>query len=501
MNDQQKIKNVSITLYPFHLRTDFGRGFQETAANASQIWEKLADIGKTLKIPALEKLRDSLLCYENGEYSPERENAESLEHLSEKEIEFKIDAFWQDRPLEGSILPSRFQDSYTADLTFFYSDSPIPVADLQCFNPKNCLLPASLEPSIGQTILIYGEPVVYDGYRQLADACIASFVGKKLPYRNQGHVFGSPIFEYSNSELDPSQACHILVWLQDDPKTLDSVDDNFNYFLQRLLFYRSKVRFSYYKAGQTYEEGEKLEVAIEGKKADFNAIDRETDPEKRLKLLKDLLSDLRKNLFDYTACLRDLRDRQTTIATNIDNYESTLASLRQAIGEKYAVETDSLALFEDFLGLAREKYEPQILIYLNYLSASQSIFQEAIAMIRGMVEIEQVEFDRSSEANEKQRDKQLQNIVFFVGTAVGVGGIAATSYPLISKENPIVAPWHREADGLHPFVSSLLVSSAMGAIALLVVGLVLGLLRAYRRIISGSQLLEARSQSSEENKT
>ena len=489
MNSEQKIKNVSVTLYPFHLRTDFGRGFQETAANASQIWEKLADIGKKFQIPALEKLRDSLLCYEEGKYSPKKENAESLEQLSEKEIEFKIDAFWEDRPLEGSILPSRFQDSYTADLTFFYPESPIPVAELKRFNPVSasadksvrCLLPPSLQPSIGQTILIYGEPVVYDGYRELADACIASFVGEELSlsYKNQGQVFGSPIFEYSNSELDPSQGCHILVWLQDDPKTLDCVSPNFNYFLQRLLFYRSKVIFSYYKARQIYKEGERLEVAIESKKAEFDAIDAETDPEKRLKLLKDLLSRLRKDLFNYTACLRYLRDRQTTIAANIDNYELTLANLRQAIAAKYPVETDSLALFEDFLGLAKEKYEPQILIYLNYLGASQSIFQEAIAMIRGMVEIEQVEFDRSSEANEKERDKQLQNIVFFVGTAVGVGGIAATSYPLISKEDPIVAPWHREAEGLHPFVSSLLVSSA---IALLVVSLIFGVARAYRRI-------------------
>ena len=53
-----------------------------------------------------------------------------------------------------------------------------------------------------------------------------------------------------------------------------------------------------------------------------------------------------------------------------------------------------------------------------------------------MVEIEQVEFDREQEDNEKKRDRQLENIIFFVGTAIGGGQIFSAAYPLI-KDTPI----------------------------------------------------------------
>ena len=60
-----------------------------------------------------------------------------------------------------------------------------------------------------------------------------------------------------------------------------------------------------------------------------------------------------------------------------------------------------------------------------------------------MVEIEQVELDREQmglykqqEDREKRRDRQLENIIFFVGTAIGGGQIFWASYPLI-KDTPI----------------------------------------------------------------
>jgi len=38
--------------------------------------------------------------------------------------------------------------------------------------------------------------------------------------------------------------------------------------------------------------------------------------------------------------------------------------------------------------------------------------------------------------NEAQRDRQLGNIIFFVGTAIGGGQIFSAAYPLI-KDTPI----------------------------------------------------------------
>ncbi len=49
---------------------------------------------------------------------------------------------------------------------------------------------------------------------------------------------------------------------------------------------------------------------------------------------------------------------------------------------------------------------------------------------------EQIEIDRKNEDKEKKRSRQLENIIFFVGTAIGGGPIFWASYPLI-KDTPI----------------------------------------------------------------
>ncbi|WP_333261613.1 hypothetical protein [Microcoleus sp. S13_C5] len=49
---------------------------------------------------------------------------------------------------------------------------------------------------------------------------------------------------------------------------------------------------------------------------------------------------------------------------------------------------------------------------------------------------EQMDIDRNNEDKEKKRSRQLENIIFFVGTAIGGGQIFWASYLLI-KDTPI----------------------------------------------------------------
>jgi hypothetical protein len=42
-----------------------------------------------------------------------------------------------------------------------------------------------------------------------------------------------------------------------------------------------------------------------------------------------------------------------------------------------------------------------------------------------------LELYKQNEDKEKKRDRQLENIIFFVGTAIGGGQIFSTAYPLI----------------------------------------------------------------------
>ena len=109
------------------------------------------------------------------------------------------------------------------------------MANLKQLNPQGCLLPNHIKASIGQTLLLYAEPVVYDGYSAMADKCVRAFVGEsiwsELTITATGELFGSPIFEYDRV----AKKCHILVWLTQDPQFSDRVTTDFNYYLINLL--------------------------------------------------------------------------------------------------------------------------------------------------------------------------------------------------------------------------------------------------------------------------
>lgn len=159
--------------------------------------------------------------------------------------------------------------------------------------------------------------------------------------------------------------------------------------------------------------------------------------------------------------VRYLQEDRNTIDINAENYAEMLTRIRIL-----CIEDDNLDFWQKFLDLAKNTYQRQIEIDLNYLIASQDLFQQSISTVRGMVEIEQVEFDREKEDKEKKRDRQLENIIFFVGTAIGGGQIFSAAYPLI-KDTPI--QWRLDSSlPLHPFAATILWS--------LLFGLVFGLL-------------------------
>jgi len=168
MNEQPQIRNPSITLYPFHLRNDGNEGYQQTAQNAELLWKNLAEnVGEKFDLPELKSLRDKLICYQNGLYHPAGENDgfsdQKLLIPNGKTLKFEPITQPENRKLYGSIDARRIHDTYTADLTFYYKDDTIQVADLKQFNPQCCLLPNQIQASLGQTLLLYAEPIVYNG--------------------------------------------------------------------------------------------------------------------------------------------------------------------------------------------------------------------------------------------------------------------------------------------------------------------------------------------------
>ncbi|MEG3840576.1 hypothetical protein [Microcoleus sp. herbarium14] len=501
MSQECQIKNPSITLYPFHLRNDSDEGYDAVAKNAQCLWENLADnVGTKFNSNELKCLRDKLICYKDKQYYPqgeqEKPNNGKLLTGDGKTLKFQPITQPDNPKIYGSINALQIHDTYTADLTFYYKNVTMKVADLNQLNPQGCLLPKAIQPSLGQTLLLYAAPAVYDTYPKLAEECVTAFVHNQQQaspeFRASGILFGSPIFEYDSREDDASKLCHILVWLQDNPQTLNLVAKSaFNSYLMNLLCSRAKIVFVYHEARKKYRKAQQIVGELEKKLPEFSEIEREQDRQVKLQKLKQLLAEVRTKMLACAHEVRYLQEDRNTIDTNADNYAEALTRIRSL-----SMEGDNLDFWQKFLDLAEGKYQRQIEIYLNYLIASQDLFQQSISTVRGMVEIEQVEFDREKEErerqrdreqiqlyrqkeeeekirdrqqidlyreqeeNEKKRDRQLENIIFFVGTAIGGGQIFSAAYPLI-KDQPI--QWKLDFSlPLHPFAATILWSLLFG---------------------------------------
>jgi len=507
MSEEWQIKNPSITLYPFHLRDDGDEGYGKVAKNAQNLWETLADnVGKEFNSNELKSLREKLICYKDKQYYPkgEQENPNNGKLLPDKGETLDLQLITQpDKPeLYGSIYPRRIHDTYTADLTFCYKNATMKVADLNQLNPQGCLLPNAIKPSLGQTLLLYAAPAVYDTYPKLADECVTAFVqGKQQAspeFRAEGKLFGSPIFEYDSREDDAAKRCHILVWLQDNAQTLQSATPTFNSYLMNLLCSRAKIVFVYREARKKYRKAQQIVGELEKKLPEFGEVEREQSQEVKLQKLKKLLAEVRTKMFACAQQVRYLQEDRNTIDINAENYAEALTRIKSL-----SIEGDNLDFLQKFLDLAEGKYQRQIEIDLKYLIASQDLFQQSISTVRGMVEIEQVELDREqvelykqkedeektrdreqielykqkeeeektrdrdqmtlyreNEDKEKKRDRQLENIIFFVGTAIGGGQIFSAAYPLI-KDTPIY--WKPDFSlPLHPFAATIFWSLLFG---------------------------------------
>ncbi|AFZ09264.1 hypothetical protein Osc7112_4998 [Oscillatoria nigro-viridis PCC 7112] len=492
MTEPPQIKNPSITLYPFHLRDDSDEGYGQVARNAQSLWENLADnVGKEFNINELKSLRDKLICYKDGLYYPDGEqenltNGKLLIPDGGKTLKFPQIIQPDHHKLDGSIYALRIHDTYTADLTFYYQNATIKVADLTRLNPQGCLLPNAIQPSLGQTLLLYAEPAVYDTYRKLADESVKAFVQDKQPsqveFRAEGKLFGSPIFEYDSREDDATKRCHFLVWLQENSQTLKFATPTFNSYLMNLLCSRAKIVFVYGEARKKYRKAQQIVSELEKKLPEFSQIEREQDRQVKLQKLKQLLAEIRIKMFDCTQQVRYLQEDRNTIDTNAENYGDALTKIKGL-----SIPGDNLDFLKKFLDLAENKYQRQIEIDFNYLIASQDLFQQSISTVRGMVEIEQVELDREQmelykqkEEEEKKRDRQLENIIFFVGTAIGGGQIFSAAYPLI-KDKPI--KWQPDFSlPLHPFAATILWSLLFGLLfGLLMLGIAVWVRKTFLR--------------------
>ena len=443
MNDIQttgKLANPKLTLFAFHLRYNLTQGSPQPVENAESLWQKCVELGQKLNIPRLQSLPERLRN-ENAPTSQNNQTSAYLELLPQDKMLNFTAIPQKDKPhLAGEVYPLQIHDTYAVDLTLGYPHTTVEIAQLRGLNPDGFLLPSQIKASLGQTLMLFAQPVAeIEDERQLADACVEALLsdseGQKLQVtcQAQGQFLGSPIFEYDNNQDNPERQCHILVWLNCHLQT-EELEAASNYYqpLINLLCYRSKILYAYYQSRWCNNQARPLYSQWESKAKKFTEL--KSEPEIPLEQLKQWLTETPPIAFDYSVHLRDLELHRTTIETNAKNCRLSFDKIASL-----CVKGDNLDFWQNFLNLADDKFQEQILVDLSYLTPGQQLFEQMIATIRGVVAIAQAERERILAETIRQKDKaeqeQEQRLQLWI--ALVVTGLAVSSISSSVQSQPV----------------------------------------------------------------
>ncbi|RCJ24209.1 hypothetical protein A6S26_19490 [Nostoc sp. ATCC 43529] len=438
------MKNFSLSLYAFHLCHTFADLPGEVVADANLLWENLVKIGETsLTFVGLKDLRSKLICYQNNIYDPKREQGRKTEWLTDTgTLDLGSLPTTEGFKINANLQPFLLNDTYAVDLTLV-AESPnisIDIPQLQHFKPTS-LLPSNIQASLGQTLWIYGEVDPNENCDVLAEKlAIALVAGTNFNpvITHKGELFDSLLFEYQALEPDnPTKQCHILILINNSQAAIVTLAESAYNWLLNLLCSYHKILYIYQLARQRYREARTIYSELETKIQKFNSLVSENQIE--LSGLKSLMGKIPKKSFDYTRCLQDLQTHHTAIITNINNYKICLENIQNINSG------NSPQFWQDFINKDCKKWQEQIQTDINYLTPGQELFVQLVDTIRGIVETEQAESDRS-----------LENKIQILG--IGFGGGAIISGVIVQHIDKIPIPLTSPKNPPNPFYASLILS-------------------------------------------
>jgi len=270
-------------------------------------------------------------------------------------------------------------------------------------------------------------------------------------------LFDSSIFEYGNPNSSHGYK-HILVWLffteEKEERYYSKADENLSLFYQEfidLFFYRNKVIKAYHLSRDVYLDIHSLykefkqtvrEIAniqsiennslVTNTNRDLSSEIKRVSPQNKIvpKMSPDnnltvsnkirRLSDIElKNYQDklsifplldleYSEYLTEFDKYCLTIETNTKNYAEKLRQIQQKSAN------ENLHFLSNLNQIISVKFSNQIQTDLGYFANTPGLIDKAITSIRGIVEIEQAE-----------RDRSLENTVQVLGIAFGGGAIVS----------------------------------------------------------------------------
>ncbi|MBE9051085.1 hypothetical protein IQ243_11780 [Nostocales cyanobacterium LEGE 11386] len=297
------------------------------------------------------------------------------------------------------------------------------------------MLPANIQASLGQTLWIYGEVDPSENCDILAEKLAIALVANtnlNPEQKNKGELFGSLLFEYQaldpNYPDEPAKHCHVLIVINHNQSPTVALSNKTYDWLLKLFWSYHKILYIYQPARERYREAREIYSDLETKIQKFNNLISTNQAE--LSDFKNLMAKIPIKNFDYTRCVQDLQMHHTAITTNITNYRIYLDNIKNISNG------DIPPSWQDFLNKECEKWQEQIQIHINYLVPGQELFGQLVDTIRGIVETQQAESDRS-----------LENTIQILGIGFGGGAIVSgilTQYidenynplAIISPQNP-----------------------------------------------------------------
>lgn len=347
--------------------------------------------------------------------------------------------------ISGYAQPLQIKESYALFFNIGYDDEkePLETVDfdkIKQFNPEQALLFPEHDKFLGQTFLITAylptpHKQSHPEYLQnLSNQFYQTLFGEDtpIPYRSS-EIWGSPIFEYGNPSKIKNAANypHVLVWLFRDEQASLQANKCLNY-LTDLLFYRIKITKAFHDSRLIYQELDKAYCYIEDKldslQKELDTPQEATKDDSYLKDFKTHLKELAKESLPYTRLLRKMEDFGNTIEINLYNYNELI----DRICVKLKIHQKELSFLKYFGQETAPHFRTQIQADLGYFEHGTDLIDQAIASIRGIVEIDQAERDR----DRQQTEKDLQNKIQAVGVGIAAGAIFASTSGLITQ------PWY-----------------------------------------------------------
>jgi hypothetical protein len=436
------VKNITLTLYAFHLKQGLGDSLETTRTQGVQLWDSLMSLHNVYPFPKLENLKASLISYskdEQGNYSyqPQNEDTWAGDCLTHEQEGIKLSQI-STAPgfkLTGEIEPYLLNDTYCLTLTLNPEDREfeLEVLDLSAFRSDRLI--QGITADLGKVLIFYGEqhwksePTPEEANKWATSLCANTDLNPE--FRGELILCNCPVFWFEASGL--------TLWvLLAKPNQFDAsqFSDNAPMF-RGLLWSFVKINSTYADVKEAYKNAKKYYHKLEKKVTEFYKISAKSSQE-RLQDLDTMIQSVPPDLLYYHCCLRDLQTHQTTIKTNLKNFKTSL---------RYLIAQGGTQL-DEWSTLGKKTYPQyleQIQLYLEHLEPGKHLFSDLINTIRATAEIERI-----------KNEQVLQHHIQAVGIGITAGAIVASTSGLIIQPRTDRLPLGGIA--LHPLGWALLAS-------------------------------------------